>query len=122
MVKFLCFLLILYFSNCRDSNEICNLNKKAESLKECENLELGVGIYRCCFEEWKYKKDGVTYESKNCFPVSKDFYDRIADILEEHDETLEKDGCIIIKSSIDCSSYELKNSLVYLLSLILLYL
>ena len=122
MIKLLCFLLILYFSNCIDTNEICSLNIKAESIKDCEKLELSGDTYRCCFDEGKHTKNGVTYENKNCFPATKYFYDNIAKIIEEHRKTMEKDGCIVEKFSIDCSSYELNNSLVYLLSLILLYL
>ena len=112
----------MYQSICIDTNEICSLNKKAESIKECEKLELNGDTYRCCYEESKYSKDGVNYGNKNCFLVTKDYYDRIASIIEEHRKNMEKDGYLFEKFSIDCFSYELNNSLVYLLSLILLYL
>ena len=115
MIQLLSFLLVLHLSSCITTNEICG-RRNATSFNECNKLELNETTYRCCFEDARFKFKGNLYEVKQCYPVSKEFYDNNEENIKEHKKELEQKGYDLEKFNFDCDGNESNYSIVYKLN------
>ena len=100
------FLLLITFLISQYNGLDCSDDQTPTKAEDCNGREKGNDVYRCCFLE-------AGEAIKNCEPVTKEGYDKIADVVEE----LKKQYGVDV--SIDCGANYI---IVSLISLILLFL
>ena len=114
-MKLLYVLLICLLSSLSKAQD-CD-DTEATKFSDCENLNLKLGDYRCCYVESKYTFLGMNYDEKECVGVTKEQYDDIDSYTRSSKNLLELMGKVE-KYKVNCGSNYLFISL--LLSLLFL--
>ena len=91
----------------------------ASSLSDCEKRDVPTGAYRCCFGDFKVTVLGITKETKECGPITKDQYDNIEKLIEDSKKQIESLGGIVDRYDVDCNSNYI---IISMLALLLLFL
>ena len=101
-----------------DPDSECEKKRTANGVSDCEKLKAGADTNKCCFIEAESEKDGQKGTYKSCISITKDSYDKIADIIDDMEDAYEKAG-VEGDISIDCSSNYIILSLISLTILLL---
>ena len=111
-IIFFAFILTFVFCDDEDSSEVqyCGAEVSASKVKDCENLKLRDGGYKCCYFKGKMENENIN----TCVPLTKAEYDDIKKTIKD----AEKDSRNEV-DKLDCNSSYLKYSLISLLLILL---
>ena len=94
----------------------CQQKTSAKKKKECNDLKVSVGMYKCCYVKGKT----VLGDYEGCQEINKDYYDNIKDYLKKAEDSAKKAGEEYDLDKFDCNSNYLLISIISLILLLFL--
>ena len=95
----------------------CLKKNSAKNKKECNDLKVSEGAYKCCYVKLKGNVAGISLDYEGCQEIDKGNYDKIDDMIKKTKKEAEDAGGKYDLDTYDCNSNYL---LISIMSLILL--
>ena len=95
----------------------CQKKTSAKKKKECNDLKVSDGMYKCCYVKLKSKVGGISIDYEGCQEIDKNSYDNIDDMIKKAEKDAKDAGGEYDLDTYDCNSNYL---LISIMSLILL--
>ena len=98
----------------------CQQKTSAKKDKDCKDLKVSDGMYKCCYTKGKATVLGETVDYERCAEIDKDGYDNIKDYLKKAEDSAKKLGGEYDLDKFDCNSNYLLISIISLILLLFL--
>ena len=119
MKKTLFLLLVILLISYSYQSE-CDDNESAKKAKDCKDLKVDDGMYKCCYVKSEGEYDGKKEKGEGCGEIDETNYNRIKDYIKDLEDGVKKLGGKLDVKKFDCSSNYLLFSIMSLIILLFL--
>ncbi len=120
MKKTLFLLLVILLISYSYQSECDDKEEGAKKAKDCKDLKVDVGMYKCCYVKSEGEYNGEKEKGEGCAEIDEKNYNRIKDYIKEMEDGVKKFGGKLDVKKFDCSSNYLLFSIMSLIILLFL--
>ena len=119
MKKTLFLLLVILLISYSYQSE-CEDKKSAKKAKDCKDLKVDDGMYKCCYVKAEGEYNGKKEKGEYCEEIDETNYNRIKDYIKDREDGAKKFDSKLDIKKFDCSSNYLLFSIMSLIILLFL--
>ena len=120
MKKTLFLLLVIWLISYSYQSECDDKEEGAKKVKDCKDLKVNPGMYKCCYVKGESEYDGKKEKGEGCQEIDETNYNRIKDYIKDWEDSVKKSGGKLDVKKFDCSSNYLLFSIMSLIILLFL--